>query len=107
MADIQLEIEGEGAVTATEDLLQIPGVSGNWTSASDAVEREGILATIATIVGLSVGVLEIAEKIYAWYQRRRKQSDQGIDKVILIGRNGRRILLSKATVEQIRQILES
>lgn len=106
MTDIMLEIEGEGAVAAAEELLQIPGVNGNWTSASDIPEREGILATIATIIGLTVGTLEIAEKIYAWYQRRRKQSNQGIDKVILIGHNGRRILLSKATVEQIRQILE-
>ena len=107
MTDIQLEIEGEGAVAATEELMQTPGVSGNWTPASDELEKEGTLATIATIVGLTVGALEIAEKIYAWYQQRRKQSDQGIDKVILIGRNGRRILLSKATVEQIRQILAS
>ena len=107
MTGIHLEIEGEGAIVAIEELLQIPGVSGKWTLASDESEKEGVLATISTIVGLRVGGLGIAEKIYAWYQRWCKQSDQGLDKVILIGRNGRRLLLSKAAVEQIRQILES
>jgi hypothetical protein len=109
MADIKLEIEGEGAIVATRELLQIPGVTGNWQPSTEEPEREAILVTIATIIGITAGALEIAEKIYAWYHHRHKQAlpEQQIDKVILIGRNGQRILLANATVEQIRQILES
>lgn len=107
MAEIQLEIEGEGAIVATEELLAMPGVEGDWQPASDEAEREGVLATIATIIGITLGTVDLAEKIYAWYQKRRKQPDAGrIEKVVLIGRNGQRILLSNATVEQIQQILD-
>lgn len=108
MSEIQLEIEGEGAVAATEELLQTPGVTGNWQPASEEAEREGVLATIATIIGITLGTVELAEKIYAWYQKRRKQANaERIEKVVLIGRNGQRILLANATVEQIQKILDS
>ena len=46
MTDIQLEIEGEGAVAATEELLQIPGISGKWMPVSEETEpQKGALAT--------------------------------------------------------------
>ena len=108
MADIQLEIEGSGAVTATEELLQTSGLTGRWEPASEAPQREGILVTIATIVAITTGTLTIAEKIYQWYQTRRQAAPaETIDKVILIGRNGERILLKNASVEQIRRILDA
>ncbi len=108
MADIQLEIEGAGAVAATEELLQIPELSGSWAPASDAPQREGTLATIATIVGITTGTLTIAEKLYQWYQKRRQTaSNDTVDKVLLIGRDGQRILLKDASIEQIRQILDA
>jgi hypothetical protein len=105
---ILLEVEGEGAVEATEELLQMPGIVGEWQPAGEGAERETVLATIATIVGLTVGVVELAEKIYSWYQKRRQQPDpsQRIEKALLIGRNGRRVVLKNATLEQIRQVLE-
>ncbi len=107
MADLQLEIEGEGAVPATEELLQIDGLSGNYEIEAEA-QREGILATIATIIGITAGTLEIAEKLYTWYQNsRKKQPKPTVDKVLLIGRNGQKLVLENASIEQIKKILDS
>jgi hypothetical protein len=39
MAEIQVAIEGEDAIAATEDLLAIPGISGNY-AVSEAEEKE-------------------------------------------------------------------
>ncbi len=108
MAEIQLAIEGEDAIAATEALLEIPGISGNYRVSSDAAEREGVTATVATIVGIVGGAIAIAEQIRKWYQEyKAKQSGKRIAKVLIVGRNGRRILLEDATLEEIRQILES
>lgn len=107
MANLQLEIEGEGAVLATEELLQIEGLAGTYEAETET-QREGILATIATIVAITAGTLEIAKQLYAWYQNyRRKQPKPKLDKVLLIGRNGQKLVLENATVEQIKQILDS
>ena len=107
MTTLQLEIEGAGAVPATEDLLQIEGLSGTYDAQTE-VQREATLSTIATIVAITVGTLTIAEKLYTWYQTyRRKQPNPKLDKVVLIGRNGRKLVLENASVEQIKQILDS
>jgi hypothetical protein len=108
MAEIQLEVEGPGAVSATEDLLSIPGLSGHWSPAVEDLQREGILVTIATLVAITAGTLTIAEKIYGWHQKARQaKPSPSIEKAMLIGRNGERILLKNATIEQIRQILDA
>jgi hypothetical protein len=110
MADIQLSIEGKGAVLATEELLEIPGISGSWETPSES-QRELTLATVATIVGITTGTIAIAEKIYTWYQKYRKHQQAqnpnaySVEKVLLIGKSGQRLLLENATVEQIQQIL--
>lgn len=107
MANIQLEIEGEGAASAAAELLAIPGLDGIEEPPDEEARREVTLATIATIIGITVGTIEIAEKIYQWYQNRRQgPAADTVDKVLLIGRNGDRILLKNASIEQIRQILE-
>ena len=107
MAEIQLAIAGEDAIAATEALLAIPGISGNYAVSADAPEREGVIATVVTIVTIG-GAIPIAEQIRKWYQEyKAKQSGKRIEKVLIVGRNGRRILLEDATLEEIRQILES
>lgn len=62
MAAIQVEVQGEDAIPATEELLAIAGVSGTYEVEGE-VEREGIVATVAAIVGLVGGTLAIAEQI--------------------------------------------
>lgn len=106
MTTLQLDIEGDGAISATEALLQIEGLTGTYETAGDD-QKEGVLATIATIVGITAGTLTIAEKLYTWYQNgRRQQPKPLLDKVLIIGRNGEKLLLEQATVEQIKQILD-
>ncbi|MEG4109941.1 hypothetical protein [Microcoleus sp. S13_C5] len=45
MADIHISVEGQDAVAATEELLAIFGLSGNWETSGDD-EKEGTLITI-------------------------------------------------------------
>ncbi len=106
---MKIEIQGQDAVAATEELLAIEGVEGSYET-RDEVEREGTLATIATIVGIVGGSLTIAEKLYQVNQKYQK-SLQGntaprIEKVMIVADNGKRLLLKDATVEQIQEILE-
>lgn len=106
---MKIEIQGQDAVAATEELLAIEGVEGSYQTI-DEVEREGTLATIATIVGIVGGSLTIAEKLYQVNQKYQK-SLQGntaprIEKVLIVADNGKRLLLKDATVEQIQEILK-
>ncbi|MDB9310980.1 hypothetical protein PN471_20595 [Aphanizomenon sp. CS-733/32] len=108
MTDIKFSIEGEDAIQATEELLAIEGITGNYAVNSEDVKKEPVLTTVGTIVGLVGGTIAITEQIRKWYQEyKQKQSGKKIAKVLIVGRNGRRLLLENATFEQIRQILES
>ena len=108
MTEIKFAIEGEDAITATKELLAIEGITGNYTVNSEEIEREPVITTVATIVGLVGGTLAIAEQIRKWYQEyKQQQSGKKIAKVLIVGRNGRRLLLENATIEEIRHILES
>ena len=107
MAEIQIEVEGQGAVEATEELLSISGLSGNYAVNDDA-EREAVIATIATIVAIVGGTATLAEQIRKWYKEYKQgKSGKKIRKALIVGRNGEHILLENATIEQIQKILES
>ncbi|WP_413171168.1 hypothetical protein [Anabaena azotica] len=108
MTEIKFSIEGEDAILATEKLLAIEGITGNYAIDSEEVKKEAVITTVATIVGLVGGAIAIAEQIRKWYlEYKQNQSGKKIAKVLIVGRNGRRLLLENATIEQIRQILES
>ena len=107
MSEIKFAIEGDGAIEATDELLAIEGVEGSFT-VDEEIQREGVLATIAIIVGIVSGTLAVAEQIRKWYQEYKQgKSGKKIAKVLIVGRNGDRLLLENATVEQIRKVLES
>jgi hypothetical protein len=102
MADIQFEIQGQDAVEATEELFSISGLSGNWETEGEA-DKEGTLITIGTIVAIVGGTVAIAEQIRKWYKEYKQgKSGKKIEKVLIQGRNGRRLLLENATLEQIK-----
>ena len=107
---MQIEIQGQDAIQATEELLNLEGLEGSYETV-DEVEREGTLATIATIVGITAGTLTIAEKLYQWNQKYQKslQNPVGskIEKVLIVAPNGNRLLLKDASVEQIQEILDN
>ncbi len=103
---IQIAVEGEGAIAATAELFSMPEITGTWEPVEEN-EREAVLATIGTIMGIVGGTIAIAEQIRKWYKEYQKgKSGKQIEKVILVGRNGRRLLLKDATTEQIKSILD-
>ena len=103
---MKVEIEGEAAVLAAEELLALEGIQGSYQIPAE-IERDGVLATVATIVGITVGTLTVAEKIHQWAQDRFKSgSGPRLKKVLIIDDKGNRLLLKDATVEQIQAILK-
>lgn len=107
MTPIQLEIEGAGAISATESLLALDGLEANYEPVGEDT-KEGTLAAIASIVAITVGTMEIATRLHGWYSTY-KQADpsQRIEQVVLVDRQGQRVLMANATVEQIKAVLES
>ncbi|MDJ0553124.1 MAG: hypothetical protein QNJ68_01505 [Microcoleaceae cyanobacterium MO_207.B10] len=104
---LKFEIEGQDAIQATEEILAIEGIEGSYEKVD--IEREATLATILTIVGIGSGTsiiisntLTIAEKISQWYKKHEKK----LEKVEIVSEE-KRLLLKDATVEQIKDILES
>ncbi len=103
---IQISVEGEGAIAATTDLFSMPDINGTCEPV-DETEREAVLATVGTIVGIVGGSLAIAEQLRKWYKEHHAgKNGKTIEKVLLVGQNGQRILLQNASLEQIKQILE-
>ena len=106
---MQIEIQGQDTVKAAEELLSIEGLEGNYETVSE-VEREGTLVTIATIVAITAGTLDIADKLYQWNKKYQKSLQQPvspkIEAVALIYGNGNLLLLKDATKEQIQEVLE-
>lgn len=105
MSEVQITVEGEDSITATQELLAIPGISGKLETEEEA-SKEGTLATIATIVGLTVGVIEIAERIYKWYQKAKESRPGKTFDAVIESPNGR-LLLEDATIEEICEILKA
>jgi hypothetical protein len=87
--------------------MAIPGVTGTWQADESAQRDGGVTATIATVLGIVGGSMAIAEQIRKWHLEYRdgKFSDKTIEKVLIVGRNGRRILLASPHAEQIQQLL--
>jgi hypothetical protein len=109
MADIEIEIEGPGAIAATEELMHLEGLNVVYETEGEDTKK-GLLATIAiiaTVTAITADTLEIATKLYKWIRKYfEKQPDERIEKAVLVGRNGRKVLLVSATVEQIKQLLD-
>lgn len=103
---MQIEIEGRDAREFTEEILSIEGIKGNYEIVEE-IEREGTLATIATIVGIVSGTITIAKELY---ELKRKIYDSPepakIERVLIVGKNGDRILLKDASIEQLQKLLD-
>ena len=107
ISEIKFAIEGDAAIAATEELLTLSGIEGSFT-VDEELQREAVLGTIVSIVEILSGALAVAEQIRKWYQEYRQgKSGKKIAKVLIVGRNGDRLLLENATIEQIRKILEN
>ncbi|MCF4969455.1 hypothetical protein [Nostoc sp. CMAA1605] len=105
MSKLQIAIESQDAPQAAAALLKIEGISGNYEVPN---QKEGTLATIATIVGIVGGTVALAEQIRKWYQEwKEKQPNKVFDVIIVNPDTGSRIFLEEATIEEITDILKS
>ncbi|MGD1714295.1 hypothetical protein [Dapis sp. BLCC M172] len=107
---LKIAIEGLDSVQVAEEILAIEGIEGSYETINE-VEREGTLATIATIVGIVGGSLTIAEQLHKLKGKYQKSLEVSsiqprIEKVMIVS-GEKRLLLKDATVEQIKHILES
>ncbi|NES78676.1 MULTISPECIES: hypothetical protein [Okeania] len=106
---LKIAIDGLDAVQATEEILEIEGIEGSYKIDADGNQKGIDLATILTIVGIGSGTsviinntLTIAEKIFQCFKKHEKK----LEKVEIVS-GEKRLLLKDATVEQIKDILES
>mgnify|MGYP000198939214 CR=1 FL=1 len=60
MSNVMIEVQGSDAIAATEELLAIPDLTGTWET-EGGTEREPVITTIATIIGIVGGTLAIAK----------------------------------------------
>ncbi|WP_013320605.1 hypothetical protein [Gloeothece verrucosa] len=103
---MQIEIQGQDAIEIAQDIVTTEGVQGSYEVISE-VEREGTLATIATIIGITTGAITIAEKLYELNKKSVNSPESvKIERVLLVGRKGDRLLLKDATLEQLQKLLE-
>lgn len=96
---MQIEIEGCDAIKVAQDILEMEGVQGSYEVISK-VEKEGTLATIATIIGIISGTITIAEKFYQLKRKIDSPETPKIERVLIVSKNGDRLLLKDATLEQ-------
>ena len=96
---MRIEIEGADAIKVAQDILDMEGVQGSYEVISE-VEREGTLATIATIIGIISGTITIAEKLYQLKRKIDSPETPKIERVLIVSKNGDRLLLKDATLEQ-------
>ena len=95
---MQIEIHGPDAIKVAQDIVATDGVQGTYEVVSE-VEREGTLATIATIIGITTGAMTIAEKLYELNKKSVNSPESvKIERVLLVGKNGDRLLLKDATL---------
>ena len=104
MSEIQIEIQGEAATEAAEALNRLDGIDAKLQPTDEEPTREITLVTVVAVITITKGALEIAKLIYDWHKKSLTQGQ--IEKVIVKGRNGRRITLVNASIEDIQRILE-
>jgi uncharacterized linocin/CFP29 family protein len=102
---MRIEIEGADAIKVAQDILDMEGVQGSYEVISEE-EKEGTLATIATIIGIISGTIAIAEKLYQLKRKIDSPETPKIERVLIVSKNGDRLLLKDATLEQLQKLLE-
>jgi hypothetical protein len=103
MADIQIYIEGTGAIVAAESLFANPQINGTWEAESEATRGwQDQLVVTGAIVSIVAGTIQTADILHSWYAEGR--STQAIQKVVII-RGSERLILEGATATDIQKIL--
>lgn len=105
MADIQISIAGAGAEDAAADLFNIDGIDGTY-QVNDEVSKDGTLAVVASVVGITVGAMTIGEKLHKWYNSYQTQDTQQRIEQVLIVTPTSRLLLEGASIQEITDALK-
>lgn len=104
MSDLKLSLEGENADVAANQLLKTTGLQGSWEMArKDSQTKDGTLAVIATIVGITCGTTTVAEQIRKWYLEHKK-SQRTFNVVLVV--DDIRLVLEDASSEDIKAVLD-
>ncbi|NBD31731.1 MAG: hypothetical protein GVY17_01830 [Cyanobacteria bacterium] len=104
---MRIEIVGKEAEVAAQELLNLEGIDGSYETLDEA-QKEGVLTTIATIIGIVGGTMTIAEKLYNWYQKyKQRNSGKSIEKAMIVMDDGQRFLLENVTLEQLKALLDN
>jgi len=108
MNKIRFAVEGLGADNAAADLLEIEDLQGEIEpEQGESLTKGDPLMIAGAIVGLTAGVLTIADRIISWRDRRREQREKANQpplKMVFQAADGRRVMLEGATREQIVEL---
>ena len=103
---MQIEIQGQDAIKVAQDIVTLDGIQGDFEVVSE-VEKEGILAIIANIIAITTGAMTIAKMLYDLNKKSvNSPYTVKIERVLLVSKNGGRLLLKDATLEQLQKPLE-
>ncbi|MBI4747504.1 MAG: hypothetical protein HY774_03405 [Acidobacteria bacterium] len=105
MPAIRLIVEGEHAVDASRNLQEIQELTATVEPIVEE-HKEIALATIVSIVAMTAGAVTVADKLIIWYRDWKKGKDEKrIEKVIIEGPDGTRVLMENAKPEDVAAIL--
>ena len=107
MASIKLIIEGENALKATTDLVNLHDITVLAENLQEK-EKEKFLepALIAIIVDIAtnIAVTATASAICSWYKKWKKNN---IDRIIIIYDDDKRLFFEDASENEIAKILKT
>lgn len=98
--------EGTGADRALEAFVEHTGVKVVLEDSEPM--RSDSLVIVGAIVGIAGGVVTVADRILAWrdhLREQRKKADEKPLSAVLESPDGRRVVLEKATREEIVDVL--
>ncbi|MBI4747494.1 MAG: hypothetical protein HY774_03355 [Acidobacteria bacterium] len=105
MPVIRLIVEGEHAVEASRNLQEIEGLTATVEPIVEE-DKELTLAAVASIVAITGGTVTVANNLIVWYRDWKKGKDEKrIEKVIIEGPDGTRVLMENAKPEDVAAIL--
>lgn len=106
MTELEFFIEGTGAIEATQELIEIPGVTGIWHPNVGSEPPEENITTTVTVVGITGSVSKVATLMLKWYQRWKKgKKGKQIQKVLLIDPDKPEITFEEAVKETLETML--
>lgn len=104
---MQIEIQGQDAIKVAQIILAMDGVQGSYEVVSEVERDEKTITTILSIIALTTAPITITNQIYELKDNLVNSPNTcKIERVLFVGKNGGRLLLKDATLEQLQKLLE-